>query len=59
LLADQGEVLGDDPSLHYVLAGSRARWQIKPGGKPAAGPAKISALMEDGVREFPVVVQPQ
>ncbi|HZP10962.1 MAG TPA: fimbria/pilus periplasmic chaperone [Nevskiaceae bacterium] len=58
LAATGGEVLGEDPSLHYLLAGSRQRWQIKPGAqKLTAGPARISALMEDGAREFPVVVQ--
>ena len=58
LLAEKGaDVIGEDPTLHYVLAGSRQRWQFKPAGRIAAGPARISALMEDGVREFPVVLQ--
>jgi fimbrial chaperone protein len=60
LLAEQAsEVIGADPSLHYVLAGSRQRWQVKPTSPLAPGPARISVLMEDGVREIPVVVQAQ
>ncbi len=58
LLPEQGsEVLGADPSLRYALTGSRQTWHVKPAGKLAPGPARISALMEDGAREFPVVVQ--
>lgn len=58
LLSSSGsEVLGEDPSMHYLLAGSHQRWQVRSAQKIAAGPAKVSALMEDGVREFPVVVQ--
>ena len=58
LLPEKGsDEIGADPSLHYALAGSHQTWHVKPSAKLAPGPARISALMEDGVREFPVVVQ--
>lgn len=58
LAATGGEVRGEDTAMHYVLAGSHQRWQVKSATqKLAPGSARISALMEDGVREFPVVVQ--
>jgi fimbrial chaperone protein len=56
LVAPDGEVLGHDGTMHYALAGSRQAWRIKPSRPVSPGPMRLSALMEDGVREFPVVL---
>jgi fimbrial chaperone protein len=52
-----GEELARDATMHYVLVGSRKSWHFKPKHALSAGPVKITALMEEGVREFPVVLR--
>lgn len=57
LVAADGEVVGRDGTMHYALAGSRQVWHLKPSRPLSPGMVRVSALMEEGVREFPVVLR--